>query len=463
LIDEAFRFWGFSRETCRELVGRDRLLRSVASDRMEPQFGVVELSAELAERCGPFRDVCSGGWLSWLVVDERLEVRGEPLAWFRGRSGRRITLVTRTDSSAFHFWFDLDATIRFIQNERFLVHRRPGYVRLGVNPDRLPAFVRRAGFRWMQRCRQLSSQPRQVFPSLGGDPSIDAWRYLIRSIVEEHSQSRMMPFWPGGKRYAVTFNADIDTNYVYRRPAALDGLRRRLDRAGVPCAWMAVGRYVDEGRSLLAELHGSGDEIGCHGMYHDHKLAFLEPAAIRGRLLRVRELLQEFGPVGFRSPSYLRSRSLYEALDGALEYDMSMHDAIEHRSGVSRAHHGCATCFAFRIDGTDVMEIPTTVSEDWNLELRGCSAVEALSVQMTELDRIRETGGVANVCIHPEPHFTLRDDWLGTLGELASRAGNEADAWVALPRDINRRVRQREAKIAESWQGRVAPSVPVVT
>ncbi|MCK4660428.1 MAG: hypothetical protein KAV82_12970 [Phycisphaerae bacterium] len=451
-MEDIFRFWGYDRDTYHNMVGDAGPIGIIARPATVPVFGHVELVGDMVERCGPFARFCASGWWSWLLLDMSIEVEGEPLAWLRTPDGTARPIVTRTDHNAYRFWFEVDRTVQFIQNERYLFHSTPFYVKFGINPDQLPGWVRKLGFRVMHQLRRVRRCGGPLFPTHPADPAVDGWRYLIRGIVEEHSSARPVPFWPQGKQYAATLSHDIDTDYCFRFPELLEKVRALDEAAGIRSAWMVVEKLVDAGRKALDELYAGGHEIGFHGTEHDHKLAFLPPVAMAKRIARAGRLIDAYGTTGFRSPSYLRTPGLYQALDGVLEYDMSMHDVLEGFCRATLRHEGCSTCLPFFIAGTDVLEIPTTVPEDWYFDSLGCSNPrEVLRKQLDSLALIKARGGIAGILTHPEPELATLPQWLGNYRELLGHIANDADAWVARPGEVNRHWRRRKVYIDASW------------
>ena len=447
-----FKFWGFPPDVFEELVGEDRIINSAVPEPATSVYGFIEPTDELIELCGPLRSLCSSGWWTWLRFDIQQKAVGTPLAWFRTRDGGRYPILTRTSDNAYRFWFNLDATLRLIENEQYLVHSPPGYLKLGVNPDRLPSRVRKIAFGSLHRIRNIRRQSGPLFPAESSDPSVDAWRYVIRGIVEANTTAKAVPLWPNGKLCAATINSDIDTDYCFRTPKALHKLRDAIERVGMRSAWLVVGTIVDRGRAVLDDLHEAGHEIGSHDMYHDHKIAFLPPSQIAHRLRCASALIERYGRAGFRSPSYLRTPALYGELDGVFSYDMSMHDTIACASGLSRVQEGCSTCFPFHLDRTNVLEIPTTVPEDWDLELSGCSPDQASRRQIDAISHLKQRGGIANICTHPEPQMTLRPEWLQSHARVLEWLADDDEVWVARPGDIDRHWRRRQAEIDTIWQ-----------
>lgn len=442
------QFWGFGPDVCAEVLGPDKPLQQVSGGVTTPLFGRVTLADELVDRCDVYREQAAAGWWTWLVLDPTAAPPGEPVAWFEGTAGDRHAIVVRSAADAYHFAFDVDETTKFIQNERYLVHARPGYLRLGINPDRLPYAVRKLAFRALHSIRSIRRRRRAVFPS-AGESAVDIWRHLIRTLVEERSERTAEPMWPGGKRFAAIVSGDIDTEYCLNTTGALDGFRTALDAAGMRSAWMVVGKLAAKGRTILDELHREGHEIGYHGLHHDHRLAFLPPDRMANRMQAASGLVERYGATGFRSPNYLRTDTLFHAVDSVLTYDMSMHEAVAKTSGLSPRQEGCATCFPFTIAGTGVTEIPISVPEDWELELSGLTADQACDRQMAAITRIRARGGVANICIHPEPQFTLRRDWLAAHARLLAWLAEDETVWLTRPGDVDRHWRVRTAQIAD--------------
>ena len=457
---ETFRFWGYGPDVFRRVVGRDGPIVPTRSEQPTAIFGRVELHPDLASRCGPLVAECAPGWLTWLIVDRAKPCpsKGEPVAWITTEQGLRRTLIVRDAANSYHFEFDLDRSLTFLQHERYFRHDPPAYVRMGINPGRLPGWVRRFGFGTLNVVRKLRGPKGPMFPVTPHDPSVDVWRYVVRSFVENATDAQVVPLWPDGKAYAITLSHDVDTDYAFRHPGALAAFRGIEETVGMRSAWMIVTKFLPAGREALGELVRVGHEIGFHGTRHDHKLAFLSPERMAGRIREGRKRLGPFAAVGFRSPNYLRTPTLYNSLSGRFEYDMSMHDVVGDASGLRRANEGCCTCLPFFVDGTDVLEIPTTVPEDWEFELRGVLPRDALSAQISAVGRIKSLGGVANVLTHPDPGLSLRGPWLELYRSLLDRLRNDNDAWFALPRDVNRHWRERQRRIDAVW--RAVPSAP---
>lgn len=448
---DIFRFWGFAPDVFHAVVGDDRRIRAAASTNTIGVLGHVDLDPGLADRCGPLSDLCASGWWSWLVFDPEAAIAGRPVATLRTLDGRRHTIVAQTGDGAWNFGLDVDATIAFIQNERYLVHSPPFYLKLGINPTHIPGRFRKWSYTALQWLRAAHRPAGPLFPACPVDPSVDGWRYLIRTLVQEQVSARSAPFWPHGKRYAVASSHDVDTGYCLRRPKTLDRIHEIESDVGMRSAWMVVARLLRAGRSALDDLHTNGHEIGFHGTHHDHKLAFLPPAAMAKRVARAAEFVEAYGTTGFRSPNYLRSQALYQMLDGVLEYDMSMHDVTDHSSQVHITHEGCSTCLPFLIEGTNVLQIPTTVQDDQASELAGLSPEQTWISQVAAVERIKARGGVANIVTHPEPHHSIRPPWLEAYRNLLACVTADEDAWVALPGEINGHWRSRQAAIDALW------------
>ena len=224
------------------------------------------------------------------------------------------------------------------------------------------------------------------------------------------------------------------------------------EQLGFTSAWLAVANLQDAGRECFHDLIRSGHEIGCHGAVHDHSIAYVHAEEVRKRLNSVRGFLEEFECRGFRSPSYHHSASLYAGLDGILDYDLSMHDCIENPNSPVSRREGCSTCFPFRIVDTSVLEIPTTVPEDFVLEMDGFTPEDALRCQIQTVRAIGKRQGVANILTHPEPQLSSRLEWFQCYEALLKEVAGEKDAWVATPGEISDWWDTREKDILRMWR-----------
>ncbi len=452
-MQAVFQFFGYGPEVFHALVGVDRPLLVDAGLSPTPVFGHVELARELAERVGSPSELCSCGWGTWLLLDRSLPVEGRPLAWIRLEGGERRPILTCSAASPFHFWWDVDNTLAFMQNERALTHTPPGYVKLGITPDRAPAWARKAAIHGLHWLRGFRRRREWRSPHEPADFAVDNWRTLIQSIVAGHTSEAGVPLWPAGKKYAVLLTHDLDSDYALRRPRALNSLREVGEDLGLHSAWLVVTRLLDAGMAALDDLHAAGHEIGCHGMRHDHRLAFLPEKRLAERIRKASMLIDRYGTTGFRSPNFLRTPALFRALDKLFEYDMSMLELTSDPTNPLAGKTGCSTCLPFLINATDLLEIPTTVPLDCHYELLGLDAEKALRCQLDVIAGIRARCGVANILAHPEPYFSLRKPWLVAYRRLVEHVAADPNAWVARPRDLNRHWRARQDAIDACWSG----------
>ncbi len=446
---EVFRFWGFQPEDWRRLCGPDRTIRSDRGAGAPPTFGTIRFSDRMLRDFLPeYADALAQGVPSFILGLADGPADGEPMAWLE--PGGQALLSLGADGS-WRFRFDVDATIDYIQQERYFETKPPTYVRLGLSPEKLPAAVKKAilvGFAASRAVFRNVGQNR-AFPSLYKDWSVDVWRFLVRAIAHD-LESR--PLWPEGKRYAIVLNHDVDTEWGFENDLGIKTFREIEEGLGLRSAWLTVARLHEAGRSVLKDLMDEGHEIGCHGTVHDHKIAYLSPDRARARMEGANAFLREFDCVGFRSPSYHHSDALYAGLDGIMDYDMSMHDCFENDNSPASSLEGCSTCFPFHISGTRVLQIPTTVAEDLVLELAGQEPDQALSTQRQLIQDIAKRYGVANILTHPEPQLSARPPWIAVYRNLLEGLVGDDEAWFALPRDVSDWWKRREADIDALWK-----------
>ncbi len=453
-LEPVFRFWGFSRITHHDMVGPGCVINSENLSTSYPHYGTLRFARDVSELICPEAHGPCQARQSWLYIDPSIQPEGQPLAWLEMSNHCRYPIITRTSDNDYHFWFDVDRTIRFVLNEEHLRHTAPLYVRLGINPHHLPRRMRDLAFHGMHTLRRLSHSNGSIGKGLA---TVDLWRGLIRHIVELRSDTKATPCWPDGKQYACTASHDLDTVDCFIKPKYLNQFRTIDDEMGMRTAWMVVTRNIKPGRLALDDLHAYGHEIGFHGTAHDHRLAFASPIVMARRVAEVKELISCYQTDGFRSPAYLRSLRLFRALDGVLAYDMSMHDAIEGVCRPSPANEGCGTCYPFFIRGTNLLEIPTTVPEDWQFDLMGirdCNTI--LSVQKEKLARIKQRGGIANVLTHTEPAPSTKPYMVEAYRQLMAYMASDEQAWFATPGEINRWWRVRIKSIDRLWEQGIA-------
>lgn len=450
---EVYQFWGYGPDAYDATVGDGRTFGMPTSKVPHLAFGKVRVAPPILDRLGPFAAVCAKGWWSWLLLDDAHRPAGHVLATLQTTDGRARPILTRTHENEYRFAFDLDETIRFIQNERYRSPAPPWYLKLGVTPDHLPDRARRIAMLVVHRLGGLRRSTGPPFPASPVDPAVDAWRYLVRSILDEQGMAAPIPLWPEGRHYACVLTHDIDTAYSLRRPRALAALRGIEEDHGLRSAWLIVSRLATDGLGALDHLHADGHEIGFHGSHHDHRLPFLARHRLRARIETARPLIERYGATGFRSPSFLRTPALFRALDGVLHYDMSMHDTTANPAGRRLAREGCSSCFPFFTDGTDVLEIPTTIPEDWTGDLAGIAPSDFLAHQRCVTQSIKARGGIANILTHPERCFSLREPWLDVYRSWIEQVAGDPSAWIVTPGTLNRHWRHRHRTIQALWAG----------
>ena len=201
-----------------------------------------------------------------------------------------------------------------------------------------------------------------------------------------------------------------------------------------------VARWYPIDQVILQELLERGFELGVHGVYHDRSM-FSSRTAFESQLPIVREFAARIGAAGFRSPATHR---VFEWLaDLPLDYDCS----VPHSDPFEPIPGGCCSLWPFFIG--DVVELPYTLPQDHTLfTLLGHRSA---ALWQEQLDRIERLHGLVELLSHPDPGYlgdrSKRELYIEFLDATQERSG----LWKALPREVAKWWRQRDARSRGAW------------
>jgi len=342
-------------------------------------------------------------------------VEADPLFWIVDKGGRKIPLAWSGGAA-----LDLDDALLQMRNQAALVSPRPLMSYTPFHPHRLPSFARV----WMRRILALACRlPKRntVFPRWPIEPSLE----VLKAIVRIAGLNGDTPFWPDRADFALCLSHDVDTAMGQKNVLTLAEIEEDL---GLRSAWFLTPANYDLDAGLWQEMAARGHEIACHGLRHDFKLAYLSPARTAGRLDRARELLASFEVAGFRSPGFLRTPSLLEAVASRFLYDSSIPDTL-----VLHGASGCASVFPFKL--RSLVEVPVTLPYDGEMMALGMGPEEREMLWKRKAAWIRKAGGLVHLLTHPDPGFTDCTRERELYRRLLERLLGDRP-WSALPRDI---------------------------
>lgn len=454
-MKDIFRFWGFPKSVFEILVGPGKPIELHLASALQTRFGRIVFSGEAAQLLDNFGKEIQDGLFSYLQISSDITPTGKTIARLEQESGEAFPLVTIDNAGKFHFYFDPDQTIEFIQQEKYVDRKPPIYVRLGIDPDGLPGFVRKTAMLSFNLSRTLlSNKSRPAYPKPFKDFSVDVWRFLVKALIDNAGGQKFpaVPLWPDGKRFVAFLNHDVDTAWGFRNENGIEAFRKIEEAKNLRSLWLIVAKIAGTEHGAIQKLFDAGHEIGCHGIRHDHQTAYLPENKIRERLMEASSFLRDFNCAGFRSPSYHHTPALFRALNAFVHYDLSVHDTFENVNSPVPASEGCSTCFPYKIEETNLFEFPTNVAEDFVLEMHGFSPERVLKFQLEMIEKIKKRGGAANILTHPEPQLSGREKWITNYKLLLDELTKDSSAWIPLPRDLCRWWKEREEKINLTWQ-----------
>lgn len=453
-MKEVFRFWGYGPQAWEEGVGPGRLIQwSGPSETHQTQFGKIRFYKEALELVPEWAGEMERGipaFIRYPLPPPATSRQEKVIAELESANDSSpLPLISLLNNGNFRFYFDPDETIRFTQQEQYLQRRVPFFLKWGLVPDQFPRLVRKTVLSSFNLLRSLS--PRKDWSHFS--ISADIWRFWVRAILERKGDSRYQPvsFWPSGKRYAVILTHDVDSEWGFDDPHGIRAFEEIERRYNLRSAWMVTSSIEEAGRPCLKNLVDTGHEIGFHGTRHDHRLAFLSEKEMEKEFRQAAPFLEAYRPQGFRSPGYHRTPLLYKKLSEHLRYEMSCHDVFENVLSPLPSLEGSGTCFPFNLEEPGLVEIPTTVAEDYVLEMKGGGPKQALESQKKIIEIIKKKGGVANLLTHPEPQLSSRKPWIELYDALLTQIKNDSTAWTPLPRELNDAWRRREEFIRSLW------------
>ena len=202
------------------------------------------------------------------------------------------------------------------------------------------------------------------------------------------------PGWPNGKRFGVVLTHDVEGAKGLTRVEQLMQLESRL-------GFRSSFNFVPEGEyrlpdSLRREIERAGFEVGVHGLKHDGKL-YVSHAEFSRRAARIREYLERWQAVGFRSPFMQHNLEWLKEL--GVVYDCSTFDS----DPFEPQPDGTGTIFPFWVgdaDGTGYVELPYTLVQDFNLFI--VLREKTIDVWKRKLDWVVEHGGMVLINTHPD-------------------------------------------------------------
>ncbi len=217
--------------------------------------------------------------------------------------------------------------------------------------------------------------------------------------IQESSSKRPEGWngWPFGKKFALVFTHDVESELGVCKVRDLAKLERRHGLCS-SFNFIPEGPYKDP-VELRKWLVKSGFEVGVHDLNHDGQLYDSRESFSRKAEL-INSYLKEWGAVGFRSGFMLHQLDWLHDLD--VLYDTSTFDT----DPFEPQPDGSATIFPFLVrpgggvEGPGYIELSYTLPQDSTLFI--LLREKTPEIWMRKLDWVARHGGLALVNIHPD-------------------------------------------------------------
>ena len=253
--------------------------------------------------------------------------------------------------------------------------------------------------------------------------------------------------WPEGKRFSVVLTHDVELAKGQAQSLAVMEIER--DRGFVSSFNFVPERYPDD-PVIRQRLVDSGYEVGVHGLNHDGKL-YQSREEFSRRAKRINKYLADWNAIGFRSPAMHHNLDWIRDLN--IEYDASTFDT----DPFEPQPDGVCTLFPFIVEDegsrSGYVELPYTLPQDFTLFV--IMNEPTIRVWKRKVDWIVEHGGMVLVNVHPD--YMCFGDNKPCVGEFKAslyadlldyiRTKYEGEYWHALPRDMARFWKSRDAGI----------------
>jgi peptidoglycan/xylan/chitin deacetylase (PgdA/CDA1 family) len=295
------------------------------------------------------------------------------------------------------------------------------------------------------RQRYAASQETERFPSWPIETRIlDLVAGSVRNALEGNDKAPLFGIapWPDGNRFAFCITHDIEWDAGLRGAIALLEVERRV---GVVSSWNLVPERYPIDWSIVKELRNAGSEIGIHGLKHDGRL-FQSKRIFLRRLEKIEKYAHEWGAVGFRSPSCLRNVEWMKVM--RFEYDSSFPDTDPYEPQPG----GCCSVWPYFLG--PMVELPLTMPQDHTLyEILGHSD---LTLWDRKADWLERVGGLVLINVHPD--YITSEKRLRQYEDFLRRMKQRASMWHALPKEVARWWRDRDASTVVARDGEPAIS-----
>jgi hypothetical protein len=380
----------------------------------------------------------------------RLEGAWRPELPIRRLDGQRHASVWRTQDGGTLLPFDPDELVLNLRSERYIglqrsaaqslrsAARRAYYALRPLIPRGIQIALRRAFTR-------MQTRGDQAFPRWPAEPALhDLCSFVLARVADAARQP--VPYlhaWPNGHEWALVLTHDVETA-VGRD--AIGRLRAVEEALGYRSSWNLVPERYTVDDALVADLTGSGNEIGVHGLRHDGRdLSSLR--TLQRRLPAMRRWAERWHAVGFRSPATHRRWQWMPML--GFDYDSSYPDTDPYEPMPG----GCCSWLPFFNEGQ--IELPVTLPQDHTLFtiLR-----QGAGLWSEKADFLRRRGGMALLIVHPD--YMLDDESLHAYERFLDAFRGDTTAWKALPREVSDWWRRRQATSLQAVGGAWCPSGP---
>lgn len=352
------------------------------------------------------------------------------------------TLVTRDAGGRVRLPFNLSEVATNLREERYRQAASHDYLNrlTGTTLARhiyyflrpcLPVAVRKH----LQQMR-LAGWEQIAFPQWPVDTTIETlMRQTIGLTLKANRLSRIpfIWFWPDGAPSCAMMTHDVEDTPGREFCGELMALD---DSFGIKSSFQIVPEMRNGNMNAFrTEVARRGFEVNLHDLNHDGYLYHTRSQFLH-RARQINRYAKDLGCAGFRSGSMYREQRWYSAFE--FSYDMSVPTAahLEPQRG------GCCTVMPYFIG--DILELPLTTTQDYSLfHILGDYST---ALWRQQLRVILENHGLASFIAHPDYLIEKRArevyvELLRHLEELRA-AGR---LWIALPAEVNRWWRNRQA------------------